>query len=186
MTVALGVNFDEVYDPDRTTSSRTPPAPPTASRPVAKTLHETIGIRHGLMSTVHAYTSDQNLQDGPHKDMRRARAAAINMLPTTTGAAKALGPGARAGGRLHGYAMRVPLATGSVVDLTVEAERSTRRRKSTPPSRPRRERAARGHHAYSEEPIVSSDIVKSPYSSIFDAGFTSVIDGTCVKDARLV
>ncbi len=183
VTVALGVNFDEVYDPAEHSIISNASCTTNCLAPVAKTLHETIGIRHGLMSTVHAYTADQNLHDGPHKDMRRARAAAINMLPTTTGAAKALGAVVpELEGRLHGYAMRVPLATGSVVDLTVEAERSTSAEEINAAFAAAAESGPlAGIMQYSEEPIVSSDIVKSPYSSIFDAGFTSVIDGTCVK-----
>ena len=183
VTVALGVNFREEYDPDRHDIISNASCTTNCLAPVAKTLHEAVGIRHGLMATVHAYTADQTLQDGPHKDLRRARAAAVNMLPTSTGAAKALGAVVpRLEGRLHGYAMRVPLPTGSVVDLTVETERAT----SVEEVNAAFAAAARsgplaGIMRYSEDPIVSSDIVKSPYSSILDAGFTSVIDGTCVK-----
>jgi glyceraldehyde 3-phosphate dehydrogenase (phosphorylating) len=146
-------------------------------------LHEAVGIRHGLMATVHAYTADQLLQDGPHKDLRRARAAAVNMVPTSTGAAKALGlvvP--ELAGRLHGYALRVPIPTGSAVDLTIEAERPTSFEEINAAFAERAESAElAGILGYSEEPLVSSDIVKSPYSAVFDAGFTSVIDETCVK-----
>ena len=183
VTVALGVNFQDVYDADRHAIISNASCTTNCLAPVAKTLHEAVGIRHGLMATVHAYTADQNLQDGPHKDLRRARAAAINMLPTSTGAAKALGAVVpKLQGRLHGYAMRVPLPTGSVVDLTVETERAT----SVEEINAAFAAAARsgplaGIMHYSEDPIVSSDIVKSSYSSVFDAGFTSVIDGTCVK-----
>jgi glyceraldehyde 3-phosphate dehydrogenase len=182
-TVALGVNFDEVYDADRHHIVSNASCTTNCLAPVAKTLHEALGIRHGLMTTIHAYTSDQNLQDGPHKDMRRARAAAANMLPTSTGAAKALGlvvPELE--GRLHGYAMRVPIPTGSVVDLTVEVERATTADEVNGVfAEAAQSNALAGILDYSEEPIVSSDIVKSPFSAIFDAGFTSVIDGTCVK-----
>ena len=147
-------------------------------RPVAKVLHETVGIRHGLMTTIHAYTGDQRLVDTPHKDPRRARAAAVNLVPTSTGAAKALGlviP--ELAGKLHGFAVRVPIPTGSIVDLTVETERRDVRRggqRALP-------RAASEILAYSEAPIVSSDIVKSSYSAVFDAPLTAVIDGTQVK-----
>ncbi len=182
VTVALGVNFARAYDPERHRIISNASCTTNCLAPVAKVLHEAVGIRHGLMATIHAYTADQLLQDGPHKDLRRARAAAINMVPTSTGAAKALGlvvPELE--GKLHGYAMRVPTPTGSVVDLTVETERPT----SVEDVNAAFAEAAGGGLAgileYSEEPLVSSDIVKSPYSAILDAGFTSVIDGTCVK-----
>jgi glyceraldehyde 3-phosphate dehydrogenase len=183
VTVALGVNFADAYDPDRHRIISNASCTTNCLAPVAKVLHEAVGIRHGLMATVHAYTADQLLQDGPHKDLRRARAAAVNMIPTSTGAAKALGlvvPELE--GRLHGYAMRVPIPTGSVVDLTAEAERAT----SVQEVNAAFAGAAAGDPLegildYSEDPIVSSDIVKSPYSAIFDSGFTSVIDETCVK-----
>ncbi len=182
-TVVLGVNFDEVYDPDRHHVISNASCTTNCLAPVAKVLHEAVGIKHGLMTTVHAYTADQNLMDGPHSDLRRARSAAINLVPTSTGAAKALGlviPELE--GRLHGYAVRVPLPTGSLVDLTVEAERLTTKAEINSAI----ERAADdgplvGILAYTEDPIVSSDIVKSPYSSIFDAGLTSVLDDTQVK-----
>jgi glyceraldehyde 3-phosphate dehydrogenase len=135
------------------------------------------------MTTIHAYTADQNLQDGPHKDLRRARAAAVNMIPTSTGAAKALGVVVpELEGKLHGYAMRVPIPTGSVVDLTVETERPTSVDEVNQAFAERADSGSlEGILAYTEEPFVSADVVGSPYSSIFDAGFTSVIDGTCVK-----
>src|ERR1019366_9730695 len=126
-TVVLGVNFDEVYDPEHHHIVSNASCTTNCLAPVAKVLHETAGIRHGLMTTVHAYTADQNLLDGPHTDLRRARAAALNLVPTSTGAAKALGlviP--ELDGRLGGFAIRVPTPTGSIVDLTVEAERATR------------------------------------------------------------
>ena len=125
-TVVLGVNFDEVYDPEVHHVITNASCTTNCLAPVAKVLHETVGIRHGLMTTIHAYTADQNLLDGPHKDLRRARAGAINLVPTSTGAAKALGmviPELE--GKLHGYAVRVPIPTGSLIDLTVEAERPT-------------------------------------------------------------
>ncbi len=182
-TVVLGVNFDESYDPEVHHIISNASCTTNCLAPVAKVLHETVGIRHGLMTTVHAYTADQNLLDGPHKDLRRARAAAINIVPTSTGAAKALGlviPELE--GRLHGYAVRVPMPTGSLVDLTVEAERPTSRDEVNAAF----EHAAdsgtlAGILAYTEDPIVSSDIVKSPHSAIFDAGLTSVVDDTQVK-----
>jgi glyceraldehyde 3-phosphate dehydrogenase len=182
-TVVLGVNFDEVYDPDKHDVITNASCTTNCLAPVAKVLHETVGIRHGLMTTVHAYTSDQNLLDGPHSDLRRARAGAINLVPTSTGAAKALGlviPELE--GRLHGYAVRVPLPTGSLVDLTVETERGTTADEINAVFRERADGGAMaGILAYSEEPLVATDIVGSPYSAIFDAPLTSVIDDTQVK-----
>jgi len=181
--VVLGVNFDEVYDPERHHVITNASCTTNCLAPVAKVLHETVGIRHGLMTTIHAYTSDQNVHDAPHKDLRRARAAALNLVPTSTGAAKAVGlviP--ELAGRLHGFAVRVPVATGSIVDLTIEAERATSVDEINAAFRERADSGAlSGILAYSEDPLVSSDVVKSPYSSIFDAGLTSVVDGTQVK-----
>ncbi len=183
MTVALGVNFEQAYDPEVHHVISNASCTTNCLAPVAKVLHEALGIRHGLMTTVHAYTGDQQLLDGPHKDYRRARAAACNLVPTTTGDAKALGlvvPELE--GRLQGYAVRVPVPTGSLVDLTVEVERPTT---VDEVNRAVAERADAGELegilAYSEEPLVSTDIVRSPYSAIFDAGLTTVIDGTQVK-----
>ena len=182
-TLVLGVNFDEVYDPEIHHVVSNASCTTNCLAPVAKVLHETVGIKHGLMTTVHAYTSDQNLLDGPHTDLRRARAAAINIIPTTTGAAKALGlviPELE--GRLHGYAVRVPMPTGSLVDLTIEAERATSKEEINAAfERLADDGALEGILAYTEDPIVSSDIVGSPYSSTFDASLTAVIDGTQVK-----
>jgi glyceraldehyde 3-phosphate dehydrogenase len=150
---------------------------------VARVLQDTVGIKHGLMTTIHAYTADQRLQDMPHSDLRRARAAAINLIPTSTGAAKAIGlvvP--ELDGKLHGFAIRAPIATGSVVDLTIEAERETSVEEVNAAFAQRADTGAmEGILAYTEDPIVSSDIERSPYSSIFDAGLTAVIDGTLVK-----
>jgi glyceraldehyde 3-phosphate dehydrogenase len=181
--VVLGVNFHEVYDPEVHHIITNASCTTNCLAPVAKVLHETVGIKHGQMTTVHAYTADQSLLDGPHKDLRRARAAAINIVPTSTGAAKALGlviP--ELAGRLNGIAVRVPTPTGSLVDLTIEAERAT---SADEVNAAFRERADTGHMigvlAYTEDPIVSSDIVKSPYSSIFDAGLTNVMNATQVK-----
>ena len=181
--LVLGVNFDEVYDPARHHVVTNASCTTNCLAPVAKVLHETVGIRHGLMTTIHAYTADQSLLDGPHKDLRRARAAAVNLVPTSTGAAKALGlviP--ELDGRLNGFAVRVPVPTGSIVDLTIEAENATT---ADEVNAAFAERAARaplaGILAYSEEPLVSADIVQSPFSAVFDAPLTSVIDGTLVK-----
>jgi glyceraldehyde 3-phosphate dehydrogenase len=181
--LVLGVNFDEVYDPERHHIVSNVSCTTNCLAPVAKVLHETLGVRHGLMTTIHAYTADQKLLDAPHKDLRRARAAAVNLIPTSTGAAKALGlviPELE--GLLNGFAVRVPVPTGSLVDLTVEVERYTT---ATAVNAAFAERAARGALAgilaYSDEPIVSSDIVKSPFSAILDAPLTTVVDGTQVK-----
>ena len=183
VTVVLGVNFDDAFDPDAHRIISNASCTTNCLAPVAKVLHETIGIKHGLMTTIHAYTSDQRLLDAPHKDLRRARAAAINMVPTSTGAAKAIGLAIpELDGKLHGYAVRVPLPTGSVVDLTVEAERPTTVEEVTDAFRASAERAPlSGILAYSDEPLVSSDIVGSPYSAVFDSPLTSVVDGTQVK-----
>ena len=182
-TVVLGVNFEEIYDPERHHIISNASCTTNCLAPVAKVLHETVGIRHGLMTTVHAYTADQHLLDGPHKDLRRARAAAINVIPTSTGAAKALGlviP--ELDGRLNGFAVRVPLATGSLVDLTIEAEHETTKEHVNESFARFADRGAlEGILAYTADPIVSSDIVGSPYSAIFDSALTSVIGGTQVK-----
>jgi glyceraldehyde 3-phosphate dehydrogenase len=182
-TVVLGVNFDQVYDADRHHVISNASCTTNCLAPVAMVLHQTVGIKHGLMTTVHAYTSDQNLLDGPHTDPRRARAAAINLIPTSTGAAKALGlviP--ELAGRLNGFAVRVPMPTGSLVDLTIETERATSKEELNQAFQQLADHGAlTGILAYTEDPIVSSDIVGSSYSSIFDSGLTSVIDGTQVK-----
>jgi glyceraldehyde 3-phosphate dehydrogenase len=182
-TVVLGVNFDEIYDPDAHHILSMASCTTGCLAPVAMVLHQAVGIRHGLMTTVHAYTSDQQLLDGPHKDLRRARAAAINIIPTSTGAAKAVGiviPDLA--GRLNGFAVRVPTPTGSLVDLTVEAERATSKEEVNAALEAAADHGAlEGILQYTEDPIVSSDIVGSSYSSVFDASLTSVIGGTQVK-----
>ena len=182
VTVVLGVNF-ETYDAELHDIVSNASCTTNCLAPVAKVLHEAFGIRHGVMTTVHAYTGDQMLLDGPHKDYRRARAAAANLVPTSTGAAKAIGlvlP--ELAGKLHGLAVRVPVPTGSLVDLTVELERAT---SADAVNALFLTRADRGELAgilrYSEEPLVSSDIVRSSYSSIFDAPLTTVVDGTLLK-----
>jgi glyceraldehyde 3-phosphate dehydrogenase len=182
-TVVLGVNFDQVYDPAEHHIISNASCTTNCLAPVAKVLHDTFGIRHGLMTTVHAYTGDQMLLDGPHKDLRRARSAAINIVPTSTGAAKALGlviP--ELAGRMHGYAVRVPTPTGSLVDLTVETEQPTSKQAVNEAFERLADRdAMEGILAYTEDPIVSTDVIGSTYSSIFDASLTSVIDDTQVK-----
>jgi glyceraldehyde 3-phosphate dehydrogenase len=183
VTVALGVNFDEAYDPDSHDVISNASCTTNCLAPVAKVLHEAVGIENGLMTTIHAYTADQRLQDMPHKDLRRARAAAINLIPTTTGAAKAVGlvlPELE--GRLNGFAVRAPVATGSVVDLVVNASRETSAEEVNEAMRAAAEGPLEGILAYTEEPIVSTDIVTDPHSSIFDAPLTMVgADGRLVK-----
>jgi glyceraldehyde 3-phosphate dehydrogenase len=182
-TVALGVNFDDVYEPDNHHVISNASCTTNCLAPVAKVLHETIGIERGLMTTIHAYTADQRLQDAPHKDLRRARAAAINLVPASTGAAKAIGlviPELQ--GKLHGMAVRAPVPTGSVIDLTVQVARETTVDEINDAFRSRADEGPlTGILRYTEDPIVSSDIVKSSYSSIFDSELTSVMDGTLVK-----
>jgi glyceraldehyde 3-phosphate dehydrogenase len=182
-TLVLGVNFDDVYDPDTHHVVSNASCTTNCLAPVAMVLHNAVGIEHGQMTTVHSYTSDQNLLDGPHADLRRARAAAVNLIPTSTGAAKALGlviP--ELAGRLNGIAVRVPMPTGSLVDLTVETTQATSTEEINAAFEGLADHGAlEGILAYTEDPIVSSDIVKSSYSSIFDAALTSVVDGTQVK-----
>jgi glyceraldehyde 3-phosphate dehydrogenase len=183
VTVAIGVNFDEAYDRDTHRIISNASCTTNCLAPVAKVLHDTFGVEHGVMTTIHAYTSDQSLQDMPHKDLRRARAAAVNLVPTSTGAAKAIGAVIpELDGKLNGIAVRAPVPTGSVVDLvcTVQREASVEsvnaafaERADTGP--------LEGILQYSEAPLVSSDIVGSPYSAIFDAPLTMVIDGNLVK-----
>jgi glyceraldehyde 3-phosphate dehydrogenase len=181
-TVVLGVN-DDIYDPDRHNVISMASCTTGCLAPVAKVLHDNFGIVNGLMTTIHAYTGDQRLHDMPHKDLRRARAAAINLVPTSTGAAKAIGrviP--ELDGKLGGMAVRAPIPTGSMVDLVVNVQSPT----SVDGVNAALAEAAdtgrfEGILAYTEDPIVSTDIVKNPYSSIFDAGLTMVTDGTLVK-----
>ena len=182
VTVVLGVNF-ETYDPDLHDIVSNASCTTKCLAPVASLLHEAIGIRHGVMTTVHAYTGDQMLLDGPHKDYRRARAAAANLVPTSTGAAKAIGLVVPAlAGKLHGFAVRVPVPTGSLIDLTVEVERPTSAEEINGFFAARADIGElAGILRYSEDPLVSSDVIKSPYSSIFDAPLTTVVDGTQLK-----
>jgi glyceraldehyde 3-phosphate dehydrogenase len=183
VTVALGVNFDEAYDRERHHVISNASCTTNCLAPLAKVLHEAVGIKHGLMTTIHAYTADQRLQDMPHRDLRRARAAAVNLIPASTGAAKAIGAVIpELNGKLHGFAVRAPVPTGSVVDLTVEAVRETTVEEVNGAMQAA---AAIGPLAgllqYTEDPIVSTDIIKNPASSILDAQLTAVMDGTMVK-----
>ncbi|HSF25949.1 MAG TPA: type I glyceraldehyde-3-phosphate dehydrogenase [Actinomycetes bacterium] len=179
-TVVMGVN-DADYDPAAHTIISNASCTTNCLAPMAKVIHDTFGIERGLMTTIHAYTADQNLQDGPHKDLRRARAAAVNIVPTGTGAAKAIGlvlP--QLNGKLDGFAMRVPVPTGSVTDLTVDVSRETSVAEVNAAVKAAAEGAYKRYIHYTEDPIVSSDIVNDPASCIFDAGLTKVI-GAQVK-----
>jgi glyceraldehyde 3-phosphate dehydrogenase len=182
-TVVLGVNFDDAYDADSHDVISNASCTTNCLAPVAKLLHDSIGIERGLMTTIHAYTADQRLQDAPHSDLRRARAAAINLVPASTGAAKAIGlviPELQ--GKLHGFAVRAPVPTGSLVDLTFQAARETSVDEIKELVREHADSGAlAGILAYNDDPIVSSDIVKNPFSSIFDADLTSVLEGQLVK-----
>jgi glyceraldehyde 3-phosphate dehydrogenase len=182
VTLALGVN-DDAYDPDNHHVISNASCTTNCLAPVAKVLNDTVGIERGIMTTIHAYTADQRLQDAPHKDLRRARAAAANLVPTSTGAAKAIGhviP--ELDGKLNGVAVRAPVITGSVVDLVCEVGRSTSVEEVNSAFADRSDSGAlEGILRYNEDPIVSSDIVTSPYSAIFDAPLTMVIDERLVK-----
>ncbi|MGI8536356.1 MAG: type I glyceraldehyde-3-phosphate dehydrogenase [Mycobacteriales bacterium] len=174
-TVVMGVNDGE-YDAASHHVISNASCTTNCLAPMAKVLNDEFKIVRGLMTTIHAYTADQNLQDGPHKDLRRARAAAINIVPTSTGAAKAIGlvlPELK--GKLDGYALRVPVPTGSATDLTITAGRETSVEEVNAAFRTAAEGQLKGYLEYTEEPIVSSDIVTNPASCIFDAGLTKVI-----------
>jgi glyceraldehyde 3-phosphate dehydrogenase len=182
VTVALGVNFDSDYDPDAHNIISNASCTTNCLAPVAKVLNDVVGIERGLMTTIHAYTADQRLQDMPHKDLRRARAAALNLIPATTGAAKAVGlvlP--ELNGKLSGFAMRAPVATGSVVDLTCIVSREVTAEEVNAAVAEAAAGPLQGILSYTEDPIVSTDIVKDPHSSIFDAGLTMVMEGTMLK-----
>ena len=180
ITIVMGVN-DGDYDPAKHTIISNASCTTNCLGPLAKVLNDSVGIERGLMTTIHAYTQDQNLQDGPHKDLRRARAAALNIVPTSTGAAKAIGlvlPELK--GKLDGYALRVPVPTGSATDLTVTTSRETTVEEIKDAYRAAADGPFKGILTYTEDPIVSSDIVTDPASCIFDAGLTKVI-GNQVK-----
>ena len=179
ITIVMGVNDDQ-YDGSQTIISNAS-CTTNCLAPMAKALNDGLGIVKGLMTTIHAYTQDQNLQDGPHKDLRRSRAAALNMVPTTTGAAKAVAlvlPELK--GKLDGYAMRVPTPTSSATDLTFEASRETTVEEVNEIIKKAAEGAMKGKLVYTEDPIVSKDIETDPASCVFDAGLTKVI-GNQVK-----
>ncbi|MCC3275549.1 MULTISPECIES: type I glyceraldehyde-3-phosphate dehydrogenase [unclassified Arthrobacter] len=180
-TVVMGVN-DGDYDPENHDIISNASCTTNCLGPLAKVLNDAFGIEKGLMTTVHAYTADQNLQDGPHSDLRRARAAALNMVPTSTGAAKAIGlvlPELK--GKLDGFAIRVPVPTGSVTDLTVTLEKeATVEEINAAYAKAAQDPRWEGILTYTEDPIVSSDIVGDPSSCIFDSGLTRVM-GNQVK-----
>ncbi|MFH8559519.1 type I glyceraldehyde-3-phosphate dehydrogenase [Streptomyces sp. NPDC017988] len=175
VTIVLGVN-DDTYDPERHAIISNASCTTNCLGVLAKVLHDSVGIEYGMMTTVHAYTQDQNLQDAPHKDLRRARSAAVNVVPTSSGAAKAIGlvlPELR--GRLDAFALRVPVPTGSVTDLTVTTSRRTTVEEINEAYAKAAAGAYKGLLSYTEAPIVSSDIVTDPASCIYDAGLTRVV-----------
>ena len=184
VTLVLGVN-DDAYDPDNHHVISNASCTTNCLAPFAKAINDAVGIEHGLMTTIHAYTSDQKLHDMPHKDPRRARAAAVNLIPTTTGAAKAVGlvlP--ELVGKLNGFAVRAPVITGSMVDLTfVPSKRTSVEEVNAAVKAASEEGPLKGILAYSEEPLVSTDIITDPHSSIFDSQLTQAIgDESIIKD----
>ncbi len=179
-TVVLGVN-DSILTKEMTCISNAS-CTTNCLAPVAKVLNDKFGIRRGLMNTVHSYTNDQQILDLPHKDLRRARAAAVSIIPTSTGAAKAVGlviPELK--GKLDGFSMRVPTPDGSVVDLTVELEKAVTKEEINAAMKEAAQGAMKGILEYTEDPIVSCDIVGNPHSSIFDSKLTMVLEGNMVK-----
>ena len=181
VTLCLGVNQD-TYDPKKHDVISNASCTTNCLAPVAKVLNDSFGVQHGLMTTVHSYTSDQNLQDGPHKDLRRARGAALSMIPTSTGAAKAIGlvlPALK--GKLDGLAIRVPTANVSVVDLTATVEKDADEKSINSAMKAAAEGALKGILEYSEAPLVSIDLNGNPHSSIFDAPLTKVSGKRLVK-----
>ncbi|HTT94407.1 MAG TPA: type I glyceraldehyde-3-phosphate dehydrogenase [Solirubrobacterales bacterium] len=183
VTVALGVNFDEAYDKDAHNVISNASCTTNCLAPLAKVLHEAFGIEQGLMTTIHAYTADQRLQDMPHKDPRRSRAAALNLIPTSTGAAKAVGlvlP--ELNGKLNGFSMRAPVPTGSAVDLVFTTADPLTPDQINAALKAAAEGPMKGILDYTEDAIVSTDIVGDPHSSIVDAQSTMVIgDGRMAK-----
>jgi len=178
--VVMGVNDDTLKPEDIVVSNAS--CTTNCLAPVAKVLHETFGIKRGLMTTVHAYTNDQGLQDMPHSDLRRARSGAVSIIPTSTGAARAVGevlPALK--GKLDGMAMRVPVVDGSVVDLVAELEKPATKSEINAAIKAAAEGAMKGILEYTEDPIVSVDVIGNPHSSVFDALSTTVMDGNFVK-----
>lgn len=178
--VVMGVNDDTLKAEDKIVSNAS--CTTNCLAPVAKVLHESFGIKRGLMTTIHAYTNDQNVLDMPHKDLRRARAAAVSIIPTTTGAARAVGKVLPdLAGKLDGMAFRVPTPDGSVVDLVAELDKTVTKEEINAAIKAAAEGPLKGILEYTEDPIVSIDIVGNPHSSIFDALSTTVMDGNFVK-----
>ncbi|MCK9230271.1 MAG: type I glyceraldehyde-3-phosphate dehydrogenase [Syntrophales bacterium] len=181
VTIVMGVNEDS-YDPDRHTIVSNASCTTNCIAPLAKVLDDTFGVKSGLMTTIHAYTNDQRILDFPHSDLRRARAAALSMIPTTTGAAKAIGkviPGLI--GKMNGFAMRIPTPTVSMVDLVVDLERAADIDSVNRAFKKAAEGPMKGVLRYSDEPLVSRDFVKDPHSCIYDAALTYIVEGTLVK-----
>ncbi|HZT31747.1 MAG TPA: type I glyceraldehyde-3-phosphate dehydrogenase [Bryobacteraceae bacterium] len=181
VTIVLGVNED-VYDPAKHNIVSNASCTTNCLAPVVKVLHETFGVAKGSMTTIHSYTNDQNVLDFPHKDLRRARAAALNMIPTTTGAAKAIGlvmPALK--GKLDGYSMRVPTPDVSVVDLVAVLDRAATTEEVNAAMKSASEGKLKGILGYTEDPVVSSDLLHNPNSSIVDAQMTKVLDGNLAK-----
>ena len=177
-TFVIGVN-EHLYEPENHHVISNASCTTNCLAPLAKVFMDNIGIKNGLMTTIHAYTADQNLQDGPHQDLRRARAAAINIVPSSTGAAKAIGiviPELK--GKLDGFALRVPIPTGSITDLTLVSEKTVTVEEINAAYKKAAEGELKGILMYTEDPIVSSDIVGDPHSSIYDSGLVRVIDNT--------
>jgi glyceraldehyde 3-phosphate dehydrogenase len=181
VTLVLGVN-DSAYDPSKHNIISNASCTTNCLAPVVKVLHDAFTVVKGSMTTIHSYTNDQNVLDFPHKDLRRARAAAINMIPTTTGAAKAIGlvmPVLK--GKLDGYAMRVPTPNVSVVDLVAVTEKATTAEEVNAALKAAADGPLKGILGYTEDPVVSTDMMRNPHSSIVDADLTKVLDGTLVK-----
>ena len=182
MTVALGVNFDSDYDRDNHHVISNASCTTNCLAPFAKVLNDSFGIEHGLMTTIHAYTSDQRLQDMPHKDLRRARAAALSLIPTSTGAAKAIGevlPGLK--GKLDGIAVRAPVMDGSLVDLVCRVKRAVTKDEVNAAMKAAADGPMKGILEYCTDPIVSNDVIGNPASSVFDSLSTNVMAGDMVK-----
>ncbi|EIC91311.1 glyceraldehyde 3-phosphate dehydrogenase [Candidatus Aquiluna sp. IMCC13023] len=177
-TFVIGVN-EHLYEPDNHHVISNASCTTNCLAPLVKVFMDNFGIKNGLMTTIHAYTADQNLQDGPHQDLRRARAAAINIVPSSTGAAKAIGiviPELK--GKLDGFALRVPIPTGSITDLTLVSEKTVTVEEINAAYKKAAEGELKGILMYTEDPIVSSDIVGDPHSSIYDSGLVRVVDNT--------
>src|SRR5579885_2847749 len=181
VTLVLGVN-DSMYDPAKHNVISNASCTTNCLAPVVKVLNDNFGIQKGSMTTIHSYTNDQNVLDFPHKDLRRARAAALNMIPTTTGAAKAIGlviPELK--GKLDGYALRVPTPDVSVVDFVAVLKRNTTAQEVNEALKEAANNGLKGILGYTEDPVVSSDLMHDPHSSIVDAEMTKVLDGNLVK-----